>query len=114
MRPTTPTPRSASSTNWAWRSTRPARQPPPSALVRVVRMAVHPVGHAVAVTVAASPAAGPHFPTTVTLDPAVGNPVVAAALAQVVAGHPDMVVVAPFPVARCPYIAVACGRRGFF
>jgi len=73
-----------------------------SIAVRIVGMLVEPVRHAVAVAVAAAPAAALHHPVAVALDPVRGMVGVAVAFAQPGAPDPDVAAMAIFPK--------ACGR----
>ena len=81
-----------------------------------VAIAIGAVGDAIGVTVAVRaildkalsvPAAALEDPAAVALFPAVRMPVVAAAIAFVVALGPHVVVAAPVPVSRDPYVSRA-------
>ena len=61
-----------------------------SIVVRIVRLAVHPVGHTVAIAIAAVPTAAFQRPVVVAFDPARLNIGVAGALALPMAFRPHM------------------------
>ena len=81
--------------------------------VRIVRTGVEAVRDAVAVTVAAAPAATLKLPAVVALAPF--RTVVGIALADflIVALDPHVAMAVPVPVAGRPFVAAACMRHDF-
>src|SRR5262249_31964741 len=85
--------------------------------IRVVRISVVPVGHAVVTTIAprvvrylAIPVTRLVTPAAMDRRPAIGHPGVAAPFRHPIAAMPDVAAAFPVPVARCPDVTGA--RRG--